>query len=299
MKRKLIRQGGGGYTLYLPKSWVEERGLKAGEEINLNEVNDKIVISSNSYQKLEMQIKLENDSTHYIYVKLSHAYRMGFDKMIIYFNNETALAKIKKIVKDNLLGFEITDHNQNKCVVENITEPTDEKFAVLLRRIYLQIKETHSLILEDFSHSKKDKEAEIKDLRTSLDKHIFFCRRVISKKMNIEENSVLHWELLTFLMHIHHSYYYMYENYNREKLNPKTLNLFRKLESYFNKYYRAYFEKKENFLDEIASEKKILFEEVFAELNNTKNKDKVILSYLKEIVRLIQIGGSPVRAMLQ
>ena len=299
MKRKLIKQGGGGFTFYVPKNWVAERGLKAGEDIDVEEVNDKLVISSGSKHKLETKIKLEENTAHYIYVKLSHAYRMGYDKISLTFTDDQDIKKIAKIVKDNLLGFEITHKEKNKCILENITEPTEEKFSVLLRRIYLQIKETHSLILKDFIGHKKENQEEIKEIRTSLDKHIFFCRRIISKKINIEENSILLWELLTFLMHIHHSYYYMYESYNPEKLNSKTISLIKELEEYFNKYYRAYFEKNEAYLNQISKQKNKLFEEIFGELNNHKNKDKIVLSYLKEIVRLIQIGGSPVRAMLQ
>ena len=67
---------------------------------------------------------------------------------------------------------------------------------------------------------------------------------------------------------------------------------------FFNKYYKSYFEKKETYIDKNRKQKQKLFEEIFKELNNPNNKDKVTLAYLKKIVRLIQIGGSPIRALL-
>ena len=301
MKRKLIKQGGGGYTFYVPKHWVKERGLKAGEEIDVEEINTKLVISSGSKTKSKIKIKLEDNSKHYIYVKLSHAYRMGFDRMILSYDDPETIKKITQVVADNLLGFEVIQKEKNSCIIENVTEPTGEKFSVLLRRIFLQIKETYQAIKEDFTENKKEKWEEIKEIRKSLDKHIFFCRRVISKKVNIGENSILHWELLTFLMHIHHSYYYMYEHYFKEqkgKINKKTLAILSELEDFFNKYYKSYFEKKETYIDKNRKQKQKLFEEIFKELNNPNNKDKVTLAYLKKIVRLIQIGGSPIRALL-
>jgi phosphate uptake regulator len=301
MKRKLIKQGGGGFTFYVPKKWVQERGLKAGDEIDVEEINTKLIISSSSKIKSKIKIKLEDTSKHYIYVKLSHAYRMGFDRMILFYENPETIKKITQVVTDNLLGFEVIQKENNSCTIENVTEPTEEKFSVLLRRIFLQIKETYQAVKGDFIENKKENWEEIKEIRKSLDKHIFFCRRVISKKVNIGENSILHWELLTFLMHIQHSYYYMYEHYykeQKEKTNKKTLAILLELEEYFNKYYKSYFEKKETYIDRNRQQKQKLFEEIFKELNNQKNKDKVTLSYLKKIVRLIQIGGSPIRALL-
>ena len=37
MKRKIIRQGSGGLTIYLPKKWAEEKGLRIGDEVDLKE----------------------------------------------------------------------------------------------------------------------------------------------------------------------------------------------------------------------------------------------------------------------
>ena len=54
MKRKLIKQGLGGYTIYLPKKWIDRKGLKEGEEINVVETDAGLVIGSDVKGRKEL-----------------------------------------------------------------------------------------------------------------------------------------------------------------------------------------------------------------------------------------------------
>ena len=51
MKRKLIKQGSGGYTFYVPKQWVLHRGLKAGDEIDVVEKDKTLVVRTKDYKE--------------------------------------------------------------------------------------------------------------------------------------------------------------------------------------------------------------------------------------------------------
>jgi len=299
VKRKLISQGGGGFTLYLPKKWVEERKLKPGDDVEVAEINENLIISSASKAKKETVISLREETKQQVYIKLSHAYRMGFDRIIIHGMTPTLLKMIASVVNENLLGFEIVNKENSKCIIENITEPTDEKFSILIRRILFQIQETYHAIQKDFSNKGIENRDEIASIRTSLDKHVFFCRRIISKKINVEENSILHWELLTFLMHIQHSLYYLYEAYAKEReVTKETIDLFAKLEPIIRDYGKAYIEQDEQYLDDNERECRRLQEAISSQLEHPKSKDKLLLANLKEATRLVQIGGSPIRALI-
>jgi len=47
MRRKIISQGGGkGLTLYLPKKWADERNIKGGDEIEIEENLNSLIIKS-------------------------------------------------------------------------------------------------------------------------------------------------------------------------------------------------------------------------------------------------------------
>jgi len=137
---------------------------------------------------------------------------------------------------------------------------------------------------------------EIEDLRNQLDRHVIFCRRIISGQYG---NDVLRWELLTFLMHIQHAYYYMYKYIVEKGLraDSQLMQLLKDAENYFLLLYEGYFKKKEEDVHKIQRLKdKYQFGLCLNLINKSENH--VVHSYLREIFRLIQLGTSPVLALI-
>jgi phosphate uptake regulator len=301
MKRKVIKLGPSTHVISLPSKWITKNNIKQGKELEVYEAENHLLIKQPVGQGRSTRITLEDESKKNIYIALSHAYRMGFDKIKVKFQDPDTIKKISRVTEENLLGFEVTKKEENSCQLENITEPTSKKFEVLLRRIFLQIKETQKLVKEDFETNKKENQTEMKEIRISLDRYIFFCRRCITKGVETEKQNVLLWELLTFLMHIHHNYYYLYDFYadnQKQKVNNKTVKILEDLEDYFDRYYKAYFENKSSYLTQKVMHHNQLHRTILTELSNNKNNDNVLLAYLKEIAHLIQVGSSPIRAIL-
>ena len=176
MKRKLIKQGLGGCTIYLPKKWIDKKGLKQGDEIDIIETETALVIGSPIKKKKEISLEITNENKHDLKHMITHAYRKGFNAITINNINSILLNEIEKITKDLLLGFELTEKSNKQCKIENISEPSDEKYDVLLRRIFLIIKETQNVILTDFENNKFQNFNEIEELRNQQDKFIIFCK---------------------------------------------------------------------------------------------------------------------------
>jgi hypothetical protein len=152
------------------------------------------------------------------------------------------------------------------------------------------IKEMQNLNTE----SKEIKENE--ELRNQLDKFILFCRRMLIKE-KYEKNITIEWELLTFLTHIGHSYYYFYKytQENKVKLNKKNLELLESLKEYFNLFEDSYYNNNIDSINKINKLKsKYQFGECIKLLEKSKGKETVALSYTREIFRIIQIGTSPI-----
>lgn len=301
MKRKVVKLGPSTLVVSLPSGWIKHNGITPGAELDLEETNNNLMINAPIKQHPAIIITLhdENDKKS-IHAQLTHLYRVGFDKITVHFTELSSLKHISHVVSHHLLGFEITKKNVGSCVIESITEPTDEKFSVLMRRIFFQIKETQELVKFDFSHTTTHKAEEIEDIRASLDRYIFFCRRLISKGVDTGEAPHLVWELLTFLMHIDHAYYYMYEYHkdHKKKIHRETLLILEYLEHYFDYFYKAYFERKEEHLIKRRKEREQIQKMIMSQLESALNQNKVILSYLAQILRLMQVGISPIHSII-
>lgn len=295
MQRTLIRQGGGGYTIYLPKKWVDRKGLKGGQKIHVVETETALIIESAVAKKKEAAVEITEANAEDIQAILTHLYRRGFDIITLTGQFDSVMPEIKLTVKDLLLGFEITERDKTHCKIASVSEPSEQNYDTLLRRIFLIIKETQNIILADFQSNKFAGVHEIEELKKQQDKYILFCRRILVREKY--SHPTLEWELLTFLMHIEHAYYYMYKYAidNKVKISSRVLELLTALNDYFQLYYDAFYKKDIKYIHEINRKKKTFqFGRCFQYLSQTKGKESVLLCFIREIFRLIQVGSSPV-----
>jgi len=300
MERKLIKQGLGGFTIYLPKKWLDKKGLKEGNSVELIETDSNLIIGSKFKKNKSIEINITDENKKDLKNMLTHIYRKGYDKISLLNLNQNTIKEIKEITKELLLGMEITERTTNSCIMENIYEPIEQKYEVLLRRVFLLIKETENLIIQDFNNKKFENLQDINDIRNQLDKYVLFCRRILIKE-KFQKNQILEWELLTFLTHINHAYFYLYKyvSSNNIKIEEKILKLLESSKSYFELLYEGYFKQEIKYIHKINLLKnKYHFGEIIEMLEKSKGKEIIILSKINEIFRIIQISSSPILSML-
>jgi phosphate uptake regulator len=299
MKRKLIRQGKGGYTVYLPKKWIDRKKLAVGDEIDIFETDTTLVIGGDVKEQKEISIEVTDENRKDIKAILTHLYRKGFNSIIIK-GMDPALKREVKSVIDLLLGFEMTQKSDKGCKLENISEPAEQKYDVLLRRIFLIIRETQDTIRHDLETGSLKSMKEVEGLRDQQDKFILFCRRILTKE-KYETDPIVGWELLTFLMHIEHAYHYMYKFMADNKIpkDGKILKMLAAQKDYFDLFYNAYFRKDVKSIHKINKFKeKYHFGSCLDLIAKSGGKKAVVFSYMREIFRLMQIGTSPILSQL-
>ncbi len=300
MKRTLIAQGKGGLTAYLPKAWIDSKGLKAGNSVDISDVDGRLIIQSEKKEVKEVTLYLNNDNKHDVTTLLSHAYRAGYDKISIESSDIRIQKEVVTITKDKLLGFEVVAKEQGKIVIENISEPSEKKYEVLLRRILFIMKDSFELLAQGVEAVSFDKLSEIKESKDEHERLTLFCKRVLSKE-RYEREPLASWELLTFLTHIQHALFYTYEYAQKEKpiLSERTKKLTKDLVVYYSLFEHAFIHKDKESVHLINAQKKeYQFGTCLDELEKSKGKETVLLSYIREIFRLIQIATSPLLLIL-
>ncbi|MCA9497087.1 MAG: hypothetical protein KC589_09150 [Nanoarchaeota archaeon] len=296
-RRKLIKQGKGGYTIYLPKKWIDKKGLKEGDEIKIYETNTSLVINSQIKEKKDITIKIsqynENDIKHL----MTFSYRNGFDKIILKGEISKYHHKIKEYNSNLLLGFEITKIEANQIILENISEPTEQKYDILLRRIFFIIKDNLNTLKEDYKNNNFVNTNNIQDSKNQVDKFLQFCRRILNKEKDIK-NPVTNWELLSNLMKIEHSIFYLYQyisNNKNIKSKKKIENLFETVIEIFDTLYDAYYKRNLKLIHKLLDYRKtFIFDKCIKELELSNGIENIIIADIKEISRTIQLSLSPI-----
>lgn len=284
MKRRLIQQGGGaGYTIYLPKKWVDERGLKPGAEIDVDEIGSNIVIGSPTHKIKELTLQFTKKNRVYFHHWIIHAYRIGYDKITVTSRDASILKKVANEFTPRLMGFEVTHQDLNSVVLENVSEPSDERFDMMLRRIFLTIKEMGEQVLI---------QNDISPLDLRADRLISFCKRSLTKKFVSPKNHLVVWELVSYLRLISRAYTHLSTSISKKKPSAEVTAYITKVNNLFNTIYDAYYKKDITLLNHVQAQRELLGFTLPNKLG--KHHDTQIVARVQMLARLIQICSGAV-----
>lgn len=262
MNRKLIKQGKGGYTIYLPKKWVDEKGLEAGDEIKINESQSQLILSTEKQGKEKsIEIDTTNMDVGAFMKAIDTHYEMGYSEIIIRNNKgkiytprlnkqyHDPLSNAVKRVTDRLIGFEIISSKETEFIIKDVAMTSPKEFDNILRRIFFLLMEFQDKVKETIENNKEIKD--FNELHDNVAKFIIFCNRLLNlniDKSNIEKNN-LH-TILTLLDKITDSLrWVLYEVKIKGKLKNKELIY--EIMDHFKDYYKLFYKYDVNLINEL------------------------------------------------
>jgi len=200
---------------------------------------------------------------------------------------------IERVVKNNLIGFEVIKETDTGCLVENITEPSEEQFDNIFSKIILNIEHLFD-VADDILQGEK---REFENTERQIQAFDNFCRRVISK--NNKKSMQLVWTFHSELIHAQRELYHMlvFLSKNKGKSDARILHLLDRSKKIFGLLKKAYYEKDMELLEQIHDlEKKVLYKEGYEELK--KNSETIIVHHLLNSIRSFYLASSPLFGLL-
>ncbi len=295
MERRLIKQGGGGYTIYLPKKWVENNDLEKGNSLNVDESGSNLIISkSGQTKKISTEIKLTGLTESSIRTLITNSYRLGYDKINVKFENDKQFKILQYVIKTRLIGFEVVKKQEKECVVENVTEPSPEQFDNILNKLFMNIEEMFNLTKKRMNNEKNVED--YKEVAERIQKYDNFCRRTIMKRKLIEKNSELFWTFLTLIIHAQRELYYLNKLINKIKVSEKQKELLIKAYKIFKLLEKSYNEKNISYLGEIHEmQNKLIYKQGYSLLNKNNS---AITYHLMVCIRELYQANSPLTGLV-
>lgn len=160
--RRLQKIKGGSFTLSLPKSWVEKRKLKSGEQMTVLEEEDGSIrifpVEAPLEKPLEVTLKLDDYPTlRALEYSIGTYYIQGSNKITI-LSKETIPAEHKKrlkLLRMELPGMEVAQEEANKLGFQVMIDPSIFSLESLVEKtssfsLHLQEDAVKSLLKYDF-----------------------------------------------------------------------------------------------------------------------------------------------------
>lgn len=138
MKRKVNRVGTGTLTVSLPMKWAEINSVQVGNELEVTEEGNQLILSTTQVIKEPKTISFHIDSPLHRGARkfVYYSYKECFDEVHLTFDDQKTLERINKEV-DNLIGFEIISQRKGSCTVKNVAAPLDRMLPDLINKSFL------------------------------------------------------------------------------------------------------------------------------------------------------------------
>ena len=287
MRRKLIQQGGGGLTLYLPKKWLDAQSLKAGDEVGIEVFDSELKIAPANVKEPKKTLELHMGVTRESAVRtfILNAYRLGYDKIIVTYPGK--LDEITGIADKYLIGFEVIEQ-EGKFVLESVSEPSYENFEVIIQRQFY--------MLGGMMHDLKDKQAEAFAAR--IYRYDSFLKRCISKGVFSHDAKLFVWQFLSDFLQISRLCLFCHREISAHGLicSKEEKEMLDNILEMFELLKSAYFKLDALFIEKLHTKEEFLRKKGVLIL---RKRDPVLLHYLMMIARQVYICGSPLEGILQ
>lgn len=289
MKRKVIQIAGSTSLISLPKPWIIKMGIKKGDELDLEEQGNKMVVStekSNAPKTLTISPdKFGKFHKNY----LSAAYHIGFEDIEIIYDDATTLKKVQERLV-NCIGYEIVNQGDNFCNIKSISQVSLTEFNQILRKVFLLIMTMGDNIVEVIKEKKYSKLDEVKILEVTNNKLTDFCKRVLNVSgYNDYSKLTVLYTIVMYLEQVADEYRDICDALmdRKTKVSPKLISEFNEVLLLFNEFYESFYKFERGKIEQVFSKAQPFRDKLLLRIKSAEPDERIVLHSLSNVVSQI------------
>lgn len=236
MKRKLIKQGAGGLTVCLPKKWTDANNLKPGNEVNIEEDNNGLVLTGYSTKPIkEKTINLGGYGLTQVRSVIASAYKAGYSQINL--KSVPQSSNINEII-NTFTGLEIIFQSKDQAVIKSFLTTEPKEIENLIIKMFQIIKSFEETIIEEWGNIDQKY---LESARTNIQKLRDHCLRSINLTKFGGDKTYDYYDLVTSLEKLMSKYKSIAEYIIRYK--PKKSATLKEIFFLFSQFYDAFLNK--------------------------------------------------------
>ncbi|MBT4257801.1 AbrB/MazE/SpoVT family DNA-binding domain-containing protein [archaeon] len=238
MKRKVVSQGPSSMMVSLPIKWVKEFGIKKGDEVDISEVGQELLISSNKRKTgNKIIINLESDNPLYVYRHLQAVYVNGYDEVEFKYSSTKIANILQEYTTGSFIGFELISQDNESCIIKSLSTEKEEEFEIILKRVFQGILQMDELFY-NFLRKKNNSIDLILNLEKINNRQTMYLQRIISKG---KVGGEFLYAMSIFLEKLANEYkFIIHNNAHNEKVGKKILKYYSRLHNQMENIYDVF-----------------------------------------------------------
>jgi phosphate uptake regulator len=298
MKRKVIQIAESTQLISLPRKWAQLHNIKKGDELDIEEGEDTLTISTDKGVKVEkINIDVSKFSDHLVRWGITALYKRGYDEVEVTFAKPDTMDVIKDAIQ-NTLGYEIIEHQENKCLIKNLSKGLESEFDSTFRRAFLVTLSMADSSLERVRKGEFEKLKEVIVLENTNNKLVNFCERMLNLVgYKDHKKTVFVYLIIWQLESIADDYRDLCKFLLKEsdtKIDKEIIEMFEKANHMLKSFYEIFYELNQEKLVEIYEEKKKVFAQAQLVFKKTKDYRNVLVtnSLVSIATRINDLSGA-------
>ncbi len=303
----------------LPTGWVRKMNLNAGDEINVVENENSLILNGKQQDKdKQCEIDLSGMTIPLLWRYFQSAYRAGCNEIRItfdptkkyyedayhYYTTQFDYAKLGEKIPDKpalaivheitsrFLGIDIIESGEGYCIVKEMAEVSPRVFDTSLRRIFLIILQMFERITEAIEQNQIHDSSICKEIHTidlGVDKLVDYCARLLNKISDEipNEKKPLLFSSLFILELVGDEFKYIGKHLALStKPLKEVLPLARLVHEHFEAYYQLYYKFERETSLALGKRDREVYENHFKFKEKVRGEARSILKHLMMISKL-------------
>ena len=186
MKRKVNLVGQNTLTVSLPSFWVKKHKVKKGDEIEIGEEDNKLIISKENFTHSKEDKHVTIDISNFKRLAsplIGAAYLSGYNNITVKYATAEELKVIQNKIERGYITFDITEYGKNEIKASVVSNIEGDQFENMFKRMIFTFKDImneckYSIIAKDFERIKS---VALRDI--AIDKYGDICGRLLNKNI--------------------------------------------------------------------------------------------------------------------
>lgn len=197
--RRIQISGGSTYTISLPKKWIDELGIKNGDNMTIiKNANRSLTLfpgldSEKPVKKAIFTIS-QKDSEESIRRKIVALYLTGYKTIQIVSKGVKILPEHSRLIKDlvrkSMIGTEIVEADSESITIQILTRLPELTFDVALKRMHLMTANMHREAIEALKKFDAEYGEEVVRMDDEVDRFSLYMMRTLM--MALQSSSMLY-----------------------------------------------------------------------------------------------------------
>jgi len=298
MRRKIIEQGYNTLTVSLPKKWCDNHKLKNGDEIDITEKGNCLLVSKEAFSGAgSVSVDVSGLDRSTIILLVQSLYTYGYDSIEIktrdskarwhWGNKEISLHSIINYSISRLIGAELVNSSNGVYSIQIIAGELKESFDIVLRRIFLLIQDLFETFVERYRKNDVSIIEQIEFKYVQIRRFMNYILRLLNKFGHEDATKT------TFYFGIIKSFSRIVESLKNLsgppeqplKISKKACDLMQEVKETFDDYYNLFYKYNISKISEIVKRRDLFKRKVYyEEFKKLSKDDAYLIGSIEQIV---------------